>query len=192
MGRNALIWFASMSGERENVVPRCRRFRMIFKNAGQSLCAPGSNRRQAPRHVLPQENLGRSRQAANRREPARGLGGPPAGDRDARADRRVARKRAAGVDLHFMARLDRAKQGLGVSCEIGEAFQSRMKYSSECRLLLNCGLPSLNGLVGDTLAASPYRFDRKLVQRRKDLGRDPFRNARQVAQALRRKRGGPP
>ena len=53
-------------------------------------------------------------------------------------------------------------------------------------------LPSLNGLVGDTLAASPYRFDRKLVQRRKDLGRDPFRNARQVAQALRGKRGGPP
>ena len=91
-----------------------------------------------------------------------------------------------------MVRLDRAEQGLGVSCEIGEAFQSRMKYSSECRLLLNCGLPSLNGLVGDTLAASPYRFDRKLVQRRKDLGRDPFRNARQVAQALRGKRGGPP
>ena len=40
-----------------------------------------------------------------------------------------------------MVRLDRAEQGLGVSCEIGEAFQSRMKYSSECRLLLNCGGP---------------------------------------------------
>ncbi len=37
----------------------------------------------------------------------------------------------AHVDSHFMMRLDGPKQGLGTSCEIGEAFQSRMKCSSE-------------------------------------------------------------
>ena len=46
-----------------------------------------------------------------------------------------------GVELHFMVRLDRLKRGLGVSCEIGGAFQSRVRCSSGCRLLLIAGLP---------------------------------------------------
>lgn len=87
-------------------------------------------------------------------------------------------------------RLDGSKQGLGASCESGAAFQSRMKRPSEYRLLLNRWLPSLNGPDGDALTARPLRFESK-VWRRKGPGRDPFRNARHVAQALRRKRGGP-
>ena len=71
--------------------------------------------------------------------------------------------RLPGVNLHFIVRLGRSKKGLGISLEIGVAFESRMKCSSECRLLLNRGLPSFNGFVGDTLAAGPHRFDRKFI-----------------------------
>jgi hypothetical protein len=70
---------------------------------------------------------------------------------------------AIGVDLHFMVRLGRSKKGLGISREIGVAFQSRMKCSSECCLFLNRGLPSLNVRVGYALATGPHRFDCKFV-----------------------------
>ena len=70
---------------------------------------------------------------------------------------------APPVDLHFMVRLGRSKKGLGISREIGVAFQSRMKCSSECGLFLNRGLPSLNVRVGYALATGPHRFDCKLV-----------------------------
>jgi hypothetical protein len=61
------------------------------------MCAPTLSRCPVSRHVFPQEDLRRSRLSADRREPARGRRGAPAGDRDAREDRGSAGKRAVGA-----------------------------------------------------------------------------------------------
>ena len=90
----------------------------------------------------------------------------------------------------FLVRLDGSKQGLGASCEIGAAFQSRMKCSSECRLLLNSWLPSLNGLVGDTFTAGPHRFESKGLAKRAPGGAGFEKKARRAVSGQAAQNGG--
>src|SRR6516225_824202 len=95
---------ASGSG-RDIVVPRIAHIVVDFCGVtGLILCGPRLSRPRTVSHVFPQEDLGRPRLSANRREPARGRGGPPAGDRDPRADRGSAGERATGAASALGAR----------------------------------------------------------------------------------------